>query len=112
MLLAGSSALLSVEIPAIPIKSKKLIMRSACQLDRRNLFGFNWGLQPRLTSLSAAFSEVLGYTCLHKLLDLPFSLVRVNLGSVCNLVFSYFRISQGMFCACCHLPKDLSVLFL
>lgn len=37
MLLAGSSALLSVEIPAIPIKSKKLIMTSACQLDRRNL---------------------------------------------------------------------------
>lgn len=111
MLLAGSSALLSVEIPAIPIK-KQETHYDVCLPTGQEEFGFNWGLQPRLTSLSAAFSEVLGYTCLHKLLDLPFSLVRVNLGSVCNLVFSYSRISQGMFCARCHLPKDLSVLFL
>lgn len=31
--------------------------------------------------------------------------------TVCNLVFSYFRIFKGVFCACCHLPKDLSVFF-
>lgn len=102
----------SVEVPAIPIKSKKLIMRSACQLYRRNWIGFNWIFQHRLTSLSAAFSEILGYTCLHKLLDLLVSLVRVSLGSVCNLKFSYFRIFQGVFCACCPLPQELSVLFL
>lgn len=69
-------------------------MRSDCRLDRRNWIGLNWLLQPRLASLSAAFPKVLGYTCLHKLLDLPVSLVRVNLGSVCNLnslISEYFR---------------------
>lgn len=47
-------------------------MRSDCQLDRRSWIGFNWVLQPRLTSLSAAFSKILGCcACLHKLLALP-----------------------------------------
>lgn len=31
--------------------------------------------------------------------------------TVCNLMFSYFRIFKRVFCECCHLPRDLSVFF-
>lgn len=97
-------ALLNVEVPAIPIKIKKLIVRSDCQLDRRNWIGFNGVLQARLTSLSAAFSSILGYLYLLGSIYL--------LLPVWNLEFSHCRIVQGVSCACCPLPEGLSVLFL
>lgn len=95
----------------IPVKIKKLIMRSDCQLDRRNWIGFNWILQPRLTSLSAAFPRILGYTSAQAAGPPLLGSIHLLL-PVCKHEFCHFRIFQGVFSACCPLPKDLSVVFL
>lgn len=112
MLLAGTTALLNVEVPTVPIKIKKLFMRSDSQLDSRNWICFNWVLQPRLTSLFSCFFQDPELHLFAQAAGSPMLESIYLLLPVCNLKFSYFRILQRIFWAYSPSPKDLSVLFL
>lgn len=100
--------MVSMEVPEIPVIAKKLLMRSVYQLDRVQL-----GFTTQTELIVSYFFQDLGlYMSASYWTSLSAPLGSVYLlYTVCNLMFSYFRIFKRVFCECCHLPRDLSVFF-